>query len=169
MEALIAIGKIAPDFILKDLQGDSHRLSQYRGRVVLVNFWSAECPWVERVDRDLLPRLSAWGERVTLMPVASNANEPPELLLRVATERGMPPVLYDPRQQVADLYQAVTTPHFFLVDETGVLRYRGAYDDVTFRRRTPRRAYLVEAVEHLLEGEAPGLAETSPYGCTVVR
>jgi thiol-disulfide isomerase/thioredoxin len=169
MDPLIEIGEPAPDFSLKDLGRSEHRLSNYKGRIVMVNFWSAECPWAKRVDQDLLPRLAAWGEGVILLPVAANANELVEMLQEAAAERGLLRVLHDPHQQVADRYQAVTTPHFYVLDEGGILRYRGAYDDVTFRQRTPSRGYLVEAVEALLAGKNPDPAETPPYGCAVVR
>jgi hypothetical protein len=56
-----------------------------------------------------------------------------------------------------------------VIDATGILRYRGAFDDVTFRQRTPARFYLKEAVEVLLAGKLPDPAETQPYGCTIVR
>ena len=70
---------------------------------------------------------------------------------------------------VADLYSAVTTPHVFLVDQDGILRYRGAVDDVTFRQRKAARFFLEEAVESLLEGRLPALTETRAYGCAIVR
>jgi hypothetical protein len=70
---------------------------------------------------------------------------------------------------VADLYEAQTTPHVFVIDREGILRYRGAVDDVTFRQRTPARFFLDEAVEALLEGHVPALVESPAYGCTIVR
>ena len=73
------------------------------------------------------------------------------------------------RQQVADLFGAQTTPHFFVLDQQGVLRYRGALDDVTFRQREPKNYYLHEAVQALLAGRLPEPAETPAYGCTIVR
>jgi hypothetical protein len=70
---------------------------------------------------------------------------------------------------VADLYQALTTPHVFVIDRDGILRYAGAVDDVSFRQRRPTRFYLDEAVEALLDGQLPAVAETPAYGCTIVR
>jgi hypothetical protein len=55
------------------------------------------------------------------------------------------------------------------MDRMGILRYRGAVDDVTFRRRTATRFYLEEAVEALLAGRLPDLSETLAYGCAIVR
>lgn len=169
MDPLIACGQPAPSFSLPDLLGRIHRLEEWRGQVVILNFWSAECPWSERADREILARLPGWEERVQLVPVASNANEPPSLLAQVAAQRGLPRVLCDPRQEVAGLYGAQTTPHLFVVDAAGRLRYQGAFDDVTFRQRRPSRSYLIAAVDALLAGQEPDPAQTAPYGCALVR
>lgn len=83
--------------------------------------------------------------------------------------RRLPIVLIDAQHIVADLYGAQTTPHVFVVDRHGILRYRGAVDDVTFRRRNPSRFYLEEAVEALLDGRRPALTDVPAYGCTIVR
>lgn len=169
MDAVIEIGILAPEFELEDLEGALYRLNDYRGKIVVVNFWSAECPWVERADRELIEYMADWGEQVQLLTIASNANEDPELLARVCGERGLKFVLYDENQRVADLYGAVSTPHLFVIDRGGILRYQGAFNDVTFRQRTPMRHYLREAVDALLAGTQPELEQTAPYGCTVVR
>ena len=159
----------APDFQLPDLDGVMHHLQSNRGQITVINFWSAECPWAERADRDLLIYLQDWGEAVSLWSIASNANEPPEQLRRVADERGIPLLLHDADHRVADLYDAQTTPHLFVLDAEGIVRYQGAFNDVTFRKRNPTRFYLRQAVEALLAGQDPDPEQTSPYGCTIVR
>ena len=169
MAALIPSGACAPDFSLPDLQGKEQRLSTLRGRVVLLNFWSAECPWSARGDQELLEGLASWGAEVVLWTVAANANEPLDLISWAAEERGLPCVLYDAHQQVADLYGAETTPHVFVIDAAGLLRYQGAINDITFRQRTATRRYLQEAVSAILAGVEPDPAETQPYGCSIVR
>jgi hypothetical protein len=78
-------------------------------------------------------------------------------------------VLIDAEHVVADLYEAQTTPHVFVLDREGILRYRGAVDDVSFRLRKARRFFLEEAVGALLEGRLPELAEMPAYGCTIIR
>jgi AhpC/TSA family len=170
-------GDSAPDFTLPDLEGAYHALRDYRGRVVIVNFWSAECPWSERADNQFKqwlalgrsPRTGEWGERVTLLTVASNANETLELIAEAAHQRGLAPVLLDSGCKVADAWGAQTTPHAFVVDESGILRYQGAVDDVTFRQREPKRFYVKEAVDALLAGRLPDVASAPAYGCTLVR
>ncbi len=169
MATLIETGQQAPAFSLPDLNGNVHALGDYRGQVVVINFWSAECPWAERADQEILPMLEKWGEQVVLLAIAANANEPVDLLKKVAAERGLPVVLRDEDQRVADLYGAKTTPHLFVVDPQGVLRYQGAPNDVTFRQREPTRPYLQDAMRAVLAGREPDPAETPSYGCTLVR
>jgi hypothetical protein len=121
------------------------------------------------VDGELVPALAGWGGAVALLPIASNDNESEDHLCQVSRARGLSPVLFDAGQKVADLYEAVTTPHFYVVDREGFLRYRGAFDDVTFRQRKPTQGYLIPAVEALLAGRLPEIAETPTFGCTIVR
>jgi hypothetical protein len=86
-----------------------------------------------------------------------------------AEARCLPTVLIDAEQAVANLYEALTTPHAFLVDRQGLLRYRGAVDNITFRQRQATRFFLPEAVEAVLHGRLPEISETPAYGCAIVR
>lgn len=168
MDTVIKTGTSTPDFQLPDLEGRQHNLSDYQGKIVVVNFWSWECPSSLRADQLLAPMLETWGEDVVLLSVASNANETAEELKTTAAERKLAPVLHDSQQEVARAYGAVTTPHFFVIDPEGKLRYQGALDDVSFRQAEAKQNYLYEAVEAVLAGERPTIGETPPYGCTVV-
>ena len=159
----------AADFRLPDLDGQMHLPSAALGRILVLNFWSVECPWSARTDQLLREWRTGWGERVAVWTIAANAGEDPAEQRREAAARGLQLLLLDPGHQAADLYQAETTPHVFVIDAAGSLRYRGAVDDVTFRQRSPTRFYLREAVEALLAGQAPPLAETPAYGCTILR
>lgn len=169
MDPLAIVSQPAPEFSLPDLEGNAHSLSDQLGLVMVLNFWSAECPWAQRVDESLDNLRSRWPADVVYWPIASNANENLELITSAAARLDLPVVLLDRNQAVADMYGAVTTPHFYVLDRQGVLRYSGSYDDVTFRQRTPTRFYLEEAVNALLAGRHPDLAETPPYGCALVR
>ncbi len=163
------LNKPAPDFELPDLQGNHHRLSNYRGRIVIVNFWSCECPYSERVDDLIVSRLAKWNKDVILLSIAANRNESIQSMEEVSKARGIPEVLIDAEHVVADLYEAITTPQVFVMDKEGILRYRGAADDVTFRQRKATRFFLEEAVEALLNGRLPELTEMPAYGCAIVR
>jgi peroxiredoxin len=159
----------APDFELPDLKGKLHKLSDYRGQIAVVNFWSAECPHSERADRSIMACVVQWGEDVVLLSIAANRNEPAQMVEEISKTRRLPKILLDPGHVIADLYEAVTTPHAFVVDREGILRYRGAVDDVTFRHRQATRFYLEEAVEALLDGRLPENQEMPAYGCAIVR
>ena len=162
------IGRPAPEFLLRDLDGHPHALSHYLGRVVLLNFWSAECEWSGRADEALKTWTADWGGAVEWISIAANANEPLEQLKEEAVKRGLPLVLHDADRTVAETYGAEMTPEFFLVDAEGILHYKGALDDVTFRQPEPTRHYVQEAVNAVLKGEEPDPAKTQAYGCTIV-
>ncbi|HET6847059.1 MAG TPA: redoxin domain-containing protein [Anaerolineales bacterium] len=163
------IGDAAPEFSLPDLTGRLHRLQDYRGRIVILNFWSCECPHAERTDLLLESWIASWGEDVVLLPIASNVNESTEALAAAASRRRLPVILVDQQHRVADLYEALTTPHVYLIDAQGLLRYSGAVDDVNFARRQPGRLFLQEAVQALRDGTSQPAPPTQPYGCIIVR
>ena len=169
MDTLIACGETAPDFALPDLEGKTHRLREATGRILVLNFWSAECPWAERVDAELLALQNEMKSHIIVWWIASNANEPVEMIQRVAAERHLPVVLVDADHKAADLYGAQITPQVFVIDAQGILRYQGAVDDVNFRQRIPTRSYLRQAVEALLLGSLLDPDRTPPFGCALVR
>ena len=104
-----------------------------------------------------------------MLSIAANRNESIQMVAEAAKTRRIPKVLIDAEHVVADLYEALTTPHVFVVDREGILRYRGAVDNITFRQREATRFFLQEAVEALLHGRLPELSETPAYGCAIVR
>jgi peroxiredoxin len=163
------LNELAPDFELLDLQGALHTLRDYCGKIIIINFWSAECPHSERTDHYLVSLLERWNGEVVLLSIAANQNESLQVLAEAARMRHISKVLIDSQHAVADLYEAFTTPHIFVIDREGILRYRGAVDDMTFRRKEVTRFFLREAVEALLHGYLPELSETPTYGCTIVR
>ena len=104
-----------------------------------------------------------------MLPIAANRNESAQMVVEAAKTRRLPKVLMDGKLVVTDLYEAVATPHVFVIDRDGILRYRGALDDMRFRQPNVTRFYLEEAVEALLDGRDPPLQETLAYGCAIVR
>jgi peroxiredoxin len=169
MAAIVTAGRQAPQFKLPDLRGNIYTLAGLVGKIVILNFWSAECEWCERVDDELITFMNLWKDQVKVLWIASNANESRDLIEKVAMDRSIPTVLLDIHQQVANLYGAQTTPHFFVVDGTGKLAYQGAWDDITFRQRVATRTYVPQVVEALGHNLVPEVAQTPPYGCVLVR
>ena len=169
MDPIADVGQRAPDFSLNDLNGDPRRLEDMRGKIVIINFWSAECPWSEKIDKKLAELLSTAGADISLWSIASNVNESLDMLISGAEVRGLPVVLRDQDHAVADLYGAVTTPHFYLIDSGGILQYKGAFDDATFRQPEAAQNYLGEALQAVHESRQPDPMETPGYGCTIIR
>jgi peroxiredoxin len=165
----VELHRPAPDFELPDVEGRFHRLCDHRGKIVIVNFWSAECPHSARTDGLMIDLLARWNGEVELLSIAANRNESVQMVDEVAQARGIPNVLIDAQHFVADQYGAITTPHIFVLDRQGILRYQGAVDDVTFRRREASQFFLRDVVEELLKGKIPELSETTAYGCAIVR
>jgi peroxiredoxin len=121
-------GLPAPDFDLPDLQGVRHRLSGYRGKVVLLNFWATWCPpCVEELPSlAQLHRATAGRRDVALVTVSvdENAKVVREFLDRHRTVFGPFPVLIDPSKKVAKAFGTVKFPETYLVDRKGIVRYR---------------------------------------------
>ncbi|MGB9586052.1 MAG: redoxin domain-containing protein [Anaerolineales bacterium] len=163
------IGEPAPDLSFPDLVGRPHRLSDFRRRIVVVNFWAAKCSHVARVDQILSGLMQTWGDKVVWLSIACNPKESIELIRETAAQRGLPWVLLDRNQKAVELYGAITTPHLFVIDESGTIRYSGAVDDVTYRQPFATHHYLREAIEALMNGVEPNPDKTAPYGCNIVR
>ncbi len=103
---IMQINQPVPDFELPDLDGNLHRLSQYRGRIVIVNFWSCECPHSERTDRAILSMFVQWRDDAAMLSIASNRSENVEAVRKAADARHLPTVLMDADCRVADLFEA---------------------------------------------------------------
>jgi len=169
VDTLINIGEEAPSFQRSDSRGHVFSLNEMRGWIVVLNFWSAECMWCERVDHELMNYLDGWKEQVKVVWIASNGNETRDFIEGVASSRNLPVVLMDEQQRVANLYGAQTTPHLFIVDVKGKLAYQGAWDDINFRQRTATQVYVPRVVEALMNDQPPEVSQTQAYGCVLVR
>jgi len=169
MDSVIQIGANAPEFQLPDLSGNLVSLKDFKSSVVVLNFWSSECDWCERVDQELTNYLAQWKGMATVLWIASNAHETRELVEKVAVERNIPIVLLDEQLKAANLYGVQTTPHFFVLDTQGKLAYQGAWDDITFRQRVATKSYVPQAVKALIHGNHPDITQTRAYGCSLVR
>jgi len=168
----LPVGAVAPDFTLTDaLSGETYSLSSLAGRIVVLDFWSGECPWSRQYDAYFIERAPKWAEQgIVLLHIDSNANETPADIDEMAEEIGISvPILHDEGNTVADAYGAVTTPQVFVIGADGRLAYRGAVDDRSFRQREATVNYLDAALAALLAGQMPDPAETQPYGCAITR
>ncbi len=167
MDPVTQLGAPAPAFALPDINGEVHRLRDRLGRILVLNFWSVECAWSAHADPHVIA--AAHGAAADLWTIACCAGESPEAIRRAAQERGLKTILLDPDQAVADLYGTSATPHVFVIDAEGILRYRGAPDDTGFGFRPATRSYLEEALSAIKAGRLPSPEKTPALGCAIVR
>ncbi|HJP65568.1 MAG TPA: thioredoxin family protein [Actinomycetota bacterium] len=160
---------------LRGVDGAMHDLSEFSNAELLaIIFISTGCPTVRAYEDRLSELQAAFGHR-GLQVVAVNANDPhlsPGDSLERMTERAQQtgfgiPYLRDNDGELARSLGAVCTPHAFLFDGSRVLRYRGRVDDARLPENVTTRD-LQAAVEDLLAGRDPGVAETEPFGCSIV-
>lgn len=166
-------GDKAPDFTLKSWDGKkSYTLSDYRakgdkkGAIVVVDFWCAKCPASRRADPVLSAITRAYaGKGVQFIAIDSNKLFKGKKLADYIASAKLPfPIVEDDNFTVADKFGALVTPHVFVVDPKGVIRFAGGMDN----RRTPGaddyKPYLRDALDALLAGKAPAVTKARAYG-----
>lgn len=166
-----ALGEAAPDFTLVDQAGARHTLSDHRGKIVVLEWTNPQCPYVQRhYQAETMKKLVAGfpEDRVVWFAIDSSHFIEPSDSAAWREAQGLDyPILQDPEGVVGRAYAARTTPHMFVIDAEGVLRYSGAIDDDVHGRAAAPTNHVEAAVGALLEGEAPPVAQTDPYGCSV--
>jgi peroxiredoxin len=116
-------GQAAPDFALKSNSGDNVRLSEYRGDVVMVNFWATWCGPC-RQEMPLLDELYSRYERVGFSLLGVNIDDDSRKAMNMVSELGVSfPVLFDARKEVSRLYKVEAMPVTVLIDREGTIRY----------------------------------------------
>jgi len=174
------IGQLAPDFSAQDSKGDSLRLSQYRGKTVVLEWTNADCPYTRKhyssgnmqgVQELARQRGIVWLSIVSSAPGKQGYVNGPAADALTASRHAVPTaVLLDPSGTVAHLYQAKTTPHMFVIDKNGELQYMGGIDSIAtadvddIARAEP---YLKEAMLAVDDGKKPPHSVTKPYGCSI--
>jgi len=165
------IGERAPEFELTDLDGRSHRLSEYQGRPVLLTFHSVRCPISQAYTERLraLARDFGSAHSLEILVINASANESDEEVRAGMKAADLPfPVLRDREGLLAGVYGVARTPHVFLLDGRGYLRYQGRIDN-SHQPRGVTRSDLREALGEVLAGKPVRVAETVAMGCPIVR
>jgi len=116
-------GQVAPDFALKSSTGENLRLSEYRGNVVMINFWATWCGPC-RQEMPLLDELYTRYERVGFSLLGVNIDDDSRRAMQMIEDLGVSfPVLFDARKEVSKLYEVEAMPVTVLVDREGNVRY----------------------------------------------
>ena len=169
-DASAVVGQPAPAFTLQDETGATHTLSDYAGRVVVLEWTNPECPYVVRhYTADTMETLSSeLGDGVVWLAVnSSHFNTADDSAAWKGAEGFAYPTLLDTDGSVGRLYGARTTPHMYVIDAAGTLAYAGAIDDNPRGTNDAPTNYVGAAVTALLAGDSPAVSSTEPYGCSV--
>ena len=169
------IGDKAIHFALRGVDDREHALAQYATKQVVVIFFSCNhCPYV-RAWEDRIIQIQADYAGKNVQFIAINANDAqkypedgfPKMKERAREKDFNFPYLYDEIQNIARAYHAQCTPEFFVFDRDRILRYHGALDDNFDDPGAVKNKYLQDALEAVLAGHTPAVAETPLVGCTI--
>ncbi|MFY1830905.1 thioredoxin family protein [Myxococcus fulvus] len=165
------VGKPAPAFTLKDEAGKEHSLSKYKGKVVVLEWTNPECPFVKRhYEADTMANtLKGFdAQKVVWLAVDSTSHNTPEKSAAWKKTEGFSyPVLQDASGTTGKAYGAKTTPHMYIIDAEGVVRYAGAIDDDPRGKNEKKNNHVQTAVDAVLNGKPVPASTTTPYGCSV--
>ena len=167
------IGAAAPQFSLKTLDGRAFSLAEAARshKAVVVIFIATQCPYSNAYNDRMRDMASAYEKRGVLFAgINSNKTEPAEEVSAHAKKHGFGfPVMKDPDNRVADLYDARHTPEVFVVDPEGKLRYHGRIDENYEDAAKVSSPDLKNALDALLGGSPIARTETKAFGCTIKR
>jgi peroxiredoxin len=167
----VAIGAVVPDFTLPDADGKEHSLASLKGsKGTVLIFVATQCPisnaYNERM-RKLADDYRARG--VNVVGINSNSTEPASEVKQHAADKGLAfTILKDAGNQIADRFDAQSTPEAYLLDAAGKLVYHGRIDN-------SRYGYVItandlrDAIEATLAGRAVEKAEAKAFGCSIKR
>ena len=170
------VGTDAPGFQLKGVDGKTYSLTDFKGKVVVLEWSNPHCPFSDRHAREktMIELARQHGDVVWLGINSTNPRsgefESPADYKTYMQEKGISyPMLYDESGATGHAYGARTTPHMFIVDPQGKIAYNGAIDDDPSARKpkAQRVNYVGKGLDAEHAGAKPDPAATKPYGCTV--
>lgn len=179
-DAAAKAGKAAPAFTAEDSSGKSVSLSDFKGKTVVLEWLNKGCPYVkkhygsgnmQRLQKEWTAKGVVWLSVVSSAEGKQGFVTGPEADADAKASGAAPTaVLLDPSGKVGRLYGAKTTPHMFVIDGAGVVRYAGAIDsDSSADPAAVASAenYVSGALAAVLAGKPVRKASTKPYGCSV--
>jgi len=170
-----AIGKPVKDFQLKDLMsedGKTYNLADYKGKKAVVLVWISEkCDITWRYEKRTGDLMKEFGKDTQFFAVASSDADTPASIKKYCESKnyGMP-VLDDVKSSAAVYFGATNTPTYMLIDKEGMLRYRGACDDLQAGKdfakdeSTAKERYLYNAIKAILDGKDVPVTEKKGFG-----
>ncbi|MGB4058163.1 MAG: thioredoxin family protein [Alphaproteobacteria bacterium] len=175
-----SVGSPAPDFSATDIDGKPFKLSDHKGKIVVLEWSNHECPYVvkhygsgnmQKVQKAAMEKGVEWVTIVSSAP-GRQGNVTPEDAKKIATEAGasFTAKILDASGEIGHLYDAKTTPHMFVINADGTLAYAGAIDDDSSPRpesTATAKNYVLAALDDLAAGKPVATPTTQSYGCSV--
>ena len=165
----------APEFTLKNYDGTEYKLSDFQGKIVVLEWLNYECPFVryhyEKAStmKDLAAKYK--DRNVVWLAINSTAHQETAKNKDFAEKNKIPyPILDDRTGTTGRAYNATNTPHIFIIDTKGNIVYKGAVDNAPMGKVTGGGnyiSYVDNALEELTAGKEVTTKTTKPYGCTV--
>ena len=175
-----AVGQQAPDFIAVDTSGAKHKLSDFAGKFVVLEWTNPGCPFVRKhYNSGNMPATQKAATAKGAVWLAVNSTEraasdylKPAALASWMNEQGAAPTatLMDEDGVIGQAYGARTTPHMFIIDPKGVLVYAGGIDSIPSARPDDIKTatnYVSQALGEVYGGKPISAASTKAYGCSV--
>lgn len=174
------VGAPAPDFEVVDIHGQPFKLSDHKGKIVVLEWTNHQCPFVVKhystgnmqdVQKQAREKDVEWVSIVSSAP-GRQGNITPDEAVQITKSQGatVTTKILDPSGEIGRLYAAQTTPHMFIIDADGVLAYAGAIDNNSSPNpKTVEGAqnYVLAALDDLTAGKAVRTPRSGAYGCSV--
>ena len=174
------VDKPAPNFTLPDTNGKSHSLSDYKGKIVVLEWLNHDCPFVDKLyDSGHMQKLQktygkkgvVWFSMISSAPGKDGYCTPEQANEQIKEKKAAPAaLLLDPDGKVGKLYGAKTTPHMYIITSDGVLVYNGAIDDIrstNVEDIAKANNYVQIGLDEVIAGKEVSTKTSVPYGCSV--
>jgi len=176
----VRVGDAAPDFTGTDSNGKTHKLSEYRGKYVVLEWTNNGCPYtlkhyesgnMQALQKEWTARGVVWLTVLSSAPGEQGYMTAAQENAYLGKERAAPTAaLLDPTGAIGHEYAARTTPHMFVIDPSGKLIYAGAIDDHPTTDVSDiklSKNYVSAALTEAMAGQPVAISYTRPYGCSV--
>lgn len=176
----VRVGDTAPDFTGTDSSGKTHKLSEYRGKYVVLEWTNNGCPYTEKhyasgnmqaLQKDWTAKGVVWLTVLSSAPGEQGYMTAAQENAYLSKEKASPTAaLLDPTGAIGHEYAAKTTPHMFVIDPSGKLIYAGAIDDHPTTDTSDIKSsknYVSAALTEAMAGQQVATSSTRPYGCSV--
>ncbi len=174
--------ELAPNFKLTNSYGEEISLDSFKGKKVILEWTNHGCPFVakhyktgnmQETQNFAIEEKTVWLTIISSAPGTQGYVTPEEANMLTSTRNASPShVLLDTNGSVGRMFEAKTTPHMYILDEKGFMRYQGAIDDAggrgfMFKDLLKAKNYVKEAINELKDGNTLSNPITQPYGCSI--